>query len=143
MKRNHIFIRHHLETIRSCLDAQGAVTHLLLDLSKADEKLKGQIDNGVASIGSLATRDLVYGEEGITFLSRKNGVPMEVSIPYDVMLGVKDTELFGGYYPLDVMVIMHEGQPILMQVMPDIEAGQEVPKEFQAPKPRPNLQVVK
>lgn len=144
------FIRHQLQAYRNWLEEQDARCHLLVNLTQAPQLLKEQAavseygdKIGVLSIGSKAADKVTYHEDCITFMASSRGAIFEVTVPYELMIGVRDPEI-GMVYLLDCSVVnMSNGEPGILIHIPMVGVGEEPPKDLQAPKERPKLTLVK
>ncbi len=108
--------------------------HLLVDVRSDDVKVPTQyVRDGriVLNIGPSAVKDLVLGNELISFNARFGGTPLDVSVPPEAVLGIYARE---------------NGRGMLFPDEDDTATGASPDDEPEPPKPtrdRPSLKVVK
>lgn len=109
--------------------------HLLVDATSSEAVVPVQfVEDGkiVLNIGPSAVRELVLGNERISFSARFTGVPMDVTVPTDSVLGIYSRENGRG------MLFPDE------DIQAQGESGKDdEPEPPKPPRERPTLKVIK
>lgn len=110
--------------------------HLLVDARRPDAVLPSKfVQDGkiVLNISPGAVRGLVLGNERISFNARFGGVPMDVHVPTEAVMGIYARENGRG------MLFPEEGP----QAEGTAGGADDEPEPPKPPRERPNLKVVK
>lgn len=113
-----------------CLD-NGYTPHLMVAVNSRTRVPPGYVKDGeiVLNINFSATKDLLIGNEAVTFSARFSGNPFDIYVPVDAVRGIFARENGQGMFfePEETASSTTEGEPEGPPDQPDPPSGNKKP----------------
>lgn len=117
-----------------CVD-NGMTPHLLVAVNERTLVPAGYVKNGeiVLNLNYTAVKDLLIGNDAITFAARFNGAAMDIYVPIDAVRGIFARENGQGMFFEASSTTPVETEELLEQLQPKIDGDTEVPAKSKKP----------
>lgn len=79
----------------------------------------------VLNITPGAVRNLVFGEQGLSFNARFNGTALQIEVPYGCVMGVRNPELEHRLHPISIFALYTQDGVIMVAEQPGKTLGGE------------------